>query len=194
MSGVVGLDLSLTSSGIAGIEPHTLGFSSVQSRITMLKTVKSTGKKGDGLAARQRRLYGAGNEIVDLVTLFNPDLVVIEAPSYGSKFGSPHDRSGLWWIVVNALGYAGFPVAEVSPQGRAKYGTGKGNAKKDVVEAFVRESYQEIAPRRIANNDEADAILLAAMGARYLGYPVELRGLPVAAADALGGVSWPTHE
>lgn len=182
---IVGIDLSLTSTGLCFI---------YGSAIDELSNLKSTGKKGDTLYQRSERLWVLGTNIMEEVTSFDPDLVVIEAPSFGSRFGSPHDRSGLWWAIVGGLRHDGFDVAEVAPTARAKYGTGKGNAKKDVVEAFVRERYQHLAPRRIANNDECDAILLAAMGARQLGEPIEIDeasepNAPMLAA--MDGVLWP---
>ena len=181
---VVGIDLSLTSTGLCAIEDGT---------ILELHNVKSKGRKGDNLAQRRDRLYVIANEIVDWVEGDGADLVVIESPSFGSKFGSPHDRSGLWWIVVNALRANECPVAEVAPQSRAKYGAGKGNAKKDVVFAHVLERYSDLSSQRIANDDIADAVILAAMGSRHLGFPVE-EDMPEANLDAMGGAKWPTSE
>ena len=179
---VAGLDLSLTSTGMCFAEQGT---------IVELRTVKSKGRRSDTLADRRERLFAIANEVVDAVNQFQPGLVVVEAPSYGSRFGSAHDRSGLWWLIVGAL-LQDFPVALVSPQGRAKYGTGAGNSKKDVVEAFVREVYQDLCPRRIANDDEADALLCAAMGSRQLGVPLEAVRPSDRSLEALEGVLWPS--
>jgi crossover junction endodeoxyribonuclease RuvC len=180
---VVGIDLSLTSTGLCANQLEV---------ITDLGNVKSTGKNTDTYDDRQKRLYRLMNEVVDWTEAKRPDLVVIEAPSYGSVGRGTFDRSGLWWMVVSALRAEGFPVAFVSPKARAKYGTGNGNSDKKAVHAFVLEKYADIAPRRIKNNDEADAVLLAAMGSRYLGHPVEPVHPGDAACAALTGVLWPT--
>lgn len=181
---VAGLDLSLTSTGVT----LTLG-----GKPGWTHTVKSAGKKTDDLAARQERLKSLEGRIVGLLKDECLDLAVIENPSYGSKFGSPHDRSGLWWGVVHGLTEYEIPVATVSPQGRAKYGTGKGNAKKPDVFAAAKATYIPLG-FDIPNNDVADSVILAAMGSRHLGKPVEgWRGgaLSLKKLEAMGGAAWP---
>lgn len=178
MSGVIGLDLSLTGTGVA-LAHKGIVFDT--------DCIKTTGKKGDNLAERLARLELIRVTIMERAWGIEPDLAVIEAPSYGSKFGSQHDRSGLWWLVVKSLGDAGVPVATVSPNGRAKYGTGKGNAPKDEVLAAVVRNYPNVA---VDNNNVADAVLLAAMGARHLGKPVEA-SLPKPNLAAMDGAAWP---
>lgn len=179
---VVGIDLSMTSTGLCAI--NTTG-------ISALHTVTSKGGRQDSLEKRRDRLWGIANEVTEWVEAFHPELVVIEAPSYGSRFGSAHDRSGLWWMVAGPLSHY-FPLAQVAPQARAKYGTGAGNSEKKVVYAFVKDAYEGITPRRIKNNDEADAILLAAMGARHMGYPVERGGIEDINLTSMVNVAWPT--
>lgn len=178
---VTGIDLSLTSTGMVRADDGVFaGFFNP----------KTKGKRGDTLEQRQKRLYDLANEIVAFAT--PSDLVVIESPSYGSVGAGTFDRSGAWWLVVSALIADDIPVAMVSPQGRAKYGSGKGNAKKDVVLAFVREYYTDWFGARIPNDDVADATLLCAMGCRHLGHPVEDWELPVNAIDAMTGATWTT--
>lgn len=181
---VMGLDLSLTSTGIAclgGLFPNEIDEAN-------LGRVRSTGKKDDDLAKRAVRLTAIFGELMTHVVDCAPHLVVIESPSYASRHGSPHDRSGLWWLVVQALAEMSIPVATVSPQGRAKYGTGRGNAKKPEVYAAVKADYPDVA---FTCDDEADALLLALMGMRHLGYAVD----PERTAkqlEAMDGAAWPT--
>ncbi|TCC19979.1 hypothetical protein [Kribbella sindirgiensis] len=184
---VAGLDLSLTSTGIAVIHSGTPEWT---------YTAKSSGKKDDNLQQRWVRLTGLLCEILNTIVDDEPlDLVVLESPSYGSTFGSPHDRSGLWWMVADALHGSDIPVATVSPQGRAKYGTGKGNAKKPEVYAAVKETYEPLE-FEIPNNDVADAVILAAMGSRHLGFPLaDIRPdhpLDQKKLEAMGGAAWPS--
>lgn len=181
---VVGIDPSLSSTGLARIYSHGL---------LEVSNVKTTGRDADPLETMSQRICAIANEIVDYVKSTPAvDMVVIENPSHGSRFGKPHERSGMWWLVVTALLNDGYKVARVAPQTRAKYGTGAGNSKKDVVLAHVRENYTDILGRRIANDDIADAILLASMGARHLGYPIERHELSEAVSASLTGVLWPT--
>lgn len=175
---VMGIDLSLTSTGIALASEGT---------IVGLTRIQTTGKRADTLVQRQNRLYGITMKIRDLVHTYSPDLVVIESPSYGSQHGSQHDRSGLWWLVVDRIISNGTLLATVTPNGRAKYATGKGNASKDAVLAAVVKRYPEV---EVTGNDVADAVVLAAMGSRYLGYAGDCP--PQANLDAMVGASWPT--
>ena len=83
-------------------------------------------------------------------------------------------------------------VATVAPSTRAKYITGDGRAKKDVVLAFAIEQYVRESGPRIVNDDVADATGLAAMGARHLGEPLEVRSISDDQLAAMDGAKWPT--
>jgi crossover junction endodeoxyribonuclease RuvC len=174
----MGIDLSLTSTGIAEFA-STDPWGDVDLYVDRIRT---SGKKDDNLVMRRARL---NTILVDIAGRVNEscddlDLVVLEAPSFASQHGSAHDRSGLWWLVVDMLCEYQLPVATVSPQGRAKYATGKGNADKQAVFGAVCNTYREFDAIREVNdlgwrqgNDMADAVALAAMGRRHLGKPVE---------------------
>lgn len=182
---IVGVDLSLTSTGIATINDGTV----------KTQTITSTGKADATLEARHVRLHNLRLEIA--LAIYTPpdykvDLVVIEGPSYNSKNGRAHDRSGLWWILVDWLmndGAEGWgtQVVEVPPGSRMKYATGKGVVAKDRVLAAVIRRYPNVP---VDGNDQADALILAAMGARRLGHPVE-SSLPQTHLAAMDGVHWP---
>ena len=181
----LGLDLSLTSTGIALVR---------DGRLAEVGNVKTKGKVGDSLAVRADRLRGVLSHIeLGFVRSLDLDIVVIESPSYGSSFGSAHDRSGLWWLVSDLCHRSDIPVATVSPPGRAKYITGSGKTKdKEVVLAHAIERYVVDGGPRIVNDDVADAVGLADMGARWLGEPVvpdEL--MPAVNLEAMGGAAWP---
>lgn len=176
-SKVMGIDLSLTSTGVA---------LAANAAIVGSSRIQTTGKRADTLVQRQERLDGITTKIMGLVQVYQPDLVVIESPSYGSQHGSQHDRSGLWWLVVDSIISNGTPLATVTPNGRAKYATGKGNAGKDAVLAAVVKQYAEV---EVTGNDVADAVVLAAMGSRHLGYAFD--GLSEAHLSAMDGASWP---
>jgi crossover junction endodeoxyribonuclease RuvC len=181
---VIGLDLSLTSAGIAVASGDgTL----------LVDTIKSSGKRGATWLERSLRLGIMRNGILDVVEMYDPDLIVVETPSYGSNLPGKHDVSGLWWLVVNKL-TAVYSMAFVVPKARAKYGTGNGNSPKDVVEAFVREVYTDLLPEheRFKNNDECDATLLAAMGMRHLGYRIEPHELHEDNLKAMENAAWPS--
>lgn len=179
---VVGLDLSLTNTGVAIIDDGAVE----------LQRVRSNGHKAATLAERGSRLdqitYAIEDHLGDLERGF-PDLVIIEGPSYGQhRQGGQHDRAGLWWQVVRlSADLASGHIVEVPPATRAKYATGKGNAAKDHVLASVVRRYPTVT---VDGNDTADALVLAAMGARWLGEPIEA-SLPQANLAAMDAVAWP---
>lgn len=175
---IVGLDLSLTSTGIALI------MTGDGREYREVRRIESTGRTGASLYQRHARLDLIAADVVASCNI--ADLVVIEGPSYGSQTGSQHDRSGLWWLVVDRLRNDSLRVVEVPPSCRMKYATGKGNARKDVVLAAVVRRYPRID---VTGNDEADALVLAAMGARWLGHPID--DLPQTHLAAMAKVHWP---
>jgi crossover junction endodeoxyribonuclease RuvC len=180
---IVGLDLSLTSTGVALIDTAT---GDVQ-----VDRVTSKGRKDATLEDRHARLHNLRLDIC--LKTAKADLVVIEGPSFGqARQGGQHDRAGLWWIVVDWLktpddaeGW-GKRVVEIAPASRSKYATGKGNAAKDAVLAAVVRRYPQV---EVSGNDEADALVLAAMGARHCGHPIDT--LPKTHLAALDAVAWP---
>lgn len=186
---IVGLDLSLTSTGIARIETGDGRERWTVQRIQSKAPATPRGPKGKPLppTLRQRadRLSDLMRRIVEAT--HPADLVVIETPAYSSKTGSTHDRSGLWWLVVDYLDIQGYTIVEVTATGRMKYATGKGMVSKDIVLAAVVRRYVDVD---VTGNDEADALVLAAMGARHLGHPIEA-SLPQTHLAAMDGVHWP---
>lgn len=185
---VVGLDLSLTSTGTARIEIEHDDAGHIVAQIGSVGTIASKGKRADTLVDRSRRLSVLATKIVE--SCIGADLVVIEGPAFSRSNPGMHDRSGLWWLVVDMLrtdSYVGavVDIVEVSPTSRAKYATGKGNAGKDGVLAAVVRRYAEFL---VMGNDEADAVVLAAMGARSLGLPID--EVPAVNRSAMDKVSW----
>jgi hypothetical protein len=87
-----------------------------------------------------------------------------------SKFGHPHDRSGLWWLVYDMLAAKSCTVVSVAPTSRAKYATGKGNAGKDAVLAEVIRKHLDLD---IRSNDVADAVILDDIARRLSGQPAD---------------------
>lgn len=175
---IVGLDLSLASTGVASTTLGTRDSGATVDRIVTRPTGRSVADRSLRLwrITEQIRLWTAGAQ-----------LVVIEGPALRLQSGSAHERAGLWWIVAHRLVSGDIPVAVVPPASRAKYATGRGNAGKDQVLAAVIKRYPTV---NVEGNDQADALVLAAMGARWLGYPIE-RSLPEVNLAAMNGARWP---
>lgn len=116
-------------------------------------------------------------------------LVVYEGPSYGTRQQAmQHERAGLWWHLLAELDAMGVPVA-VAPPAQVKMlalgkGSGKGTDKVDVVVAA-----RDRLGYRGTDDNEADALWLAALGYQRLGSPITR--LPASHLRALDGVAWP---
>jgi len=159
---VAGIDPSLTATGVAVLD--------TDGPVWAVGTVKSTPPKNADAAAQLTRIQLLVRS-VELRLLEHPlDLAVIEAPAFSKNNGMAHERAGLWWMLFQMLMEQGCRVLVVKPNVRAKYATGKGNAGKDEVMLAVSRRYADCL---ISNNNEADAVVLAAMGARHGGDPVE---------------------
>lgn len=173
---VLGIDLSLRSTGIAS----SLGWT---------RRITSAGHRDDTLDTRRARLRAITDEIDSLAK--DAHLAVIEGPSYASATSSAGtwDRGGAWWLVVDRLMRRAIPVAVVPPSVRCRYACGKGNASKDqVLTAVVR----RFPGFDVDGNDVADAVVLAALGADWLGSPIV--AMPQAHRDAVGSAQWPELE
>jgi len=173
----VGLDLSLTSTGLARLRRGGAGYT---------WTVTSTGRRGDTLTERATRIRVAAAAIT--TDIHDGDHVVLEAPSYGSTGSSSWDRAGLWWTVVTRLCARNIPIHLCPPSTRAKWATGSGRADKAAVAAAVTRLLPHI---EVSNSDEADALALAHLCAVHLGYQVPL--LARHNPDQLGKVRWSTN-
>lgn len=113
------------------------------------------------------------------------DLVVMEGPAFSRGTGKAHERAGLWWHVYSTFINLGVTVLVIEPNLRAKYATGTGKAGKDAVVIAVTRRYPEAEAK---TNNETDAVVLAAMGARHYGCPIEDR-MPKPQLDAMKTVA-----
>ena len=107
MTSVIGIDISLASTGLARIT-----YASGQ-WVTETSSRPSKGKRADSLAQRHERIRGIAADIHAWSS--GGVLAVVEGPSFGSKGGSPVDRYGLWWRVVGRLIDAEIPVVSCPP-------------------------------------------------------------------------------
>lgn len=151
----VGIDPSLTCSGVALIDTIT--------GTVTTRRVKTTAR-GTTLLARRDRLREA---IAGILAPLPSDVgvAVIEVPNHRQQFGAQNERAALYWWLVDQL-FARGPVVEVSPAGRAKLATGKGNADKKTVLTAIRAQFPDVT---VQDDNVADALALAAAGAHWLG-------------------------
>lgn len=171
---IIGIDPSLTATGIAIIDTHNPD--------TIHATTIKTTNNGKEISTRLGRFTDIIDRLLDHLSNEPADeLVIIEAPSYGSRGAGIWDRAGLWWRIVRVIHDRGTTVIEIPPAVRCKYATGRGNADKDVVMLSAARRYPHAD---ISNNNEADAVILAAIGARLTGHPIDD---PMPKANLTGG-------
>jgi Holliday junction resolvasome RuvABC endonuclease subunit len=160
---VIGLDLSLTATGVATPEGE-----------------ETWRPPGTGMA----RLDWVRASVAELLGYWAPGLVVVEGYSYGSRASHAHGLGELGGVVRLALADAAVTYVDIPPASLKKYATGKGNAGKgEVLTAAVR---------RLGygghDDNQADALWLRAMGMHHLGHP--LTELPAAHLTGLAKVDW----
>lgn len=168
---VVGLDLSLTSTGVATSSwTRTIKTKASMRGYPRLRYIRST--------------------ILDILIETRPHLIVVEGPSFGSVGRGQHERGGLWWMITEVVDDAGIPIAVAPPASIKKYATGYGGGPKSDKDMVIM-----AAARRFGwfagGNDEADALWACAMGHAWLAEP--LVELPSINKTALSGVDWPTR-
>lgn len=182
---VVGLDLSLTSSGMSD------GF---QSR------VRQTSPEDGPTEARFESILDEARRFVDrnpASPLLQPraDLVVIESGAFsrGAQAASAEQLAGLRFLVRHWLWSIAVPFAMVTPTGLKAYVTGHGVATKQQMAAAVHERYGiDLSGLKVSEGryDVADAFGLAAMGYHRLGHALRREG-PPPPLKSLQAVRWP---
>lgn len=162
MPRIIAIDLSMTSTGLCradiGPDGHDIALATVTSKA-------GTDKSYRAVSARLAAITGDCAGAMD-----GADLVVLEGPAFSSQGQGVHSRYWLWGKVYDAAAAAGIPVLVPTPNQRCKYITGKGNAAKDAVLAATIRRWPDV---EVGGNDQADALVLAAIGARHLGHPID---------------------
>jgi Holliday junction resolvasome RuvABC endonuclease subunit len=139
---VVGLDLSLTSTGICidGV---------AESLSSQLKGVE--------------RLADLAEQVCQRVSSTPHAVVCVEGYSFGSRNSQAHAIGELGGVVRYRLWQLGTPVVDIPPTCRAKFATGRGNAGKDEVVSAISARTGIVWAGKGAN-DRCDAWILEEMG------------------------------
>jgi len=188
---IVGLDLSLTSTGIAVLTPCANGVRPIR-----LRSVGEDGRRDDDYQRRSRRVRAQASAVLrtvmDATDGGHIALVVLEGPIYAGKLlPSYFDRAGLFHGVYGAFDARDVPIAVIPNNTGHQFVTGRArpadSKKSDIVEEAAK--WWPNGPR-VHNSDEADALGLAVMGAMHLGHkpPFWPRARHY---NAIASASWP---
>lgn len=196
---VVGLDLSLTSTGVA-----VLSAQGAELYPLLLRCVGEDGKRTDTYQQRSRRVRAQCRAIDLCIGTAVPEylrpgaaghhvaLAVVEGPIYAGKLlPSYFDRAGLFHGVFGSLDARGVPIAVIPSTTGHQFVTGRGHPVDDRKSDIIAEvaKWWPQGPR-IHNGDQADALGLALMGAMQLGHKPPFR--PRARHyNALATATWP---
>jgi Holliday junction resolvasome RuvABC endonuclease subunit len=175
----MGVDPSLTGTGLAAWGPAD-GWAT--------RTIVTKGTNVDTEDRTHLRLRNITGKVLQFAYTVGAEVVVIESPTFSSNTGHARDRAGLFWLMYDALVAAEYRVAVVKANTRIRYALGKGAGSKDAVLARTIRMYPEA---EIRNNNEADAVLLAAMGARWADRPCDSDAAH--RLDAVRRVAWPAR-
>ena len=152
----IGLDLSLTSTGVA------IG------RATWAIATK-------GLRDEERLIY-IRDLILEAISDLEPEpdtqfVVFVEGYSFASRNSHAHALGELGGVIRVALYEAAIPFVEVPPTCRAKFATGRGNAgKSEVVSAISAKT--GMIWEGPGNEDRCDAWILQEIGRTILGQSI----------------------
>jgi crossover junction endodeoxyribonuclease RuvC len=141
---IVGIDASLTSTGVAVIKGDTSSTIAIQSNQTGVK-----------------RLIEIRDHVRDIVG--DADFVVIEGYAY-ARVNQAHKMGELGGVLRVMFREEGIKYIEVAPSAVKKFATGKGNANKEAVAVGIYKRWG----KELWTNDEADAFVLAKIGQAYL--------------------------
>lgn len=166
MPTVVGLDLSLTSTGLAiGDETFTLQ--------PTMKGMVRLGWIREMLLAR-------------LCDVDDP-VVCVEGYSFGSRNSQAHSAGELGGVIRLALWDAQVPFVDIPPTCRAKFATGRGNASKSEVVSAISARTGIVWSGKGAD-DRCDAWILQECGLSHFG--VARFDWPALHLTALDKVDW----
>lgn len=159
---VVGLDLSLTSTGVATAHDST-----------RIRPPAAFAPAELGPLSTIHRIRHIAAKVGKAVA--DADLVILES-LFPSTMPGTMERVGLFWRVLDTVlvqaPYAG--VATIHPVTLKVYATGSGRADKPAMVAAARHHFGG----RIGGDDEADAAFCAAIGHAAIGRPILILASP----------------
>ncbi|MFF7681507.1 hypothetical protein ACFZA2_02010 [Microbacterium sp. NPDC007973] len=198
MTVVIGLDTSLTTTGVARVDLGVGGAGQVEAVRWGTAQAKAPAPSRSTPASERRRLRVMTRAVLAHVPE-RVDLVVLEGPAPGAKFsGKADERSGLRWMLIDQLvprTPTGEEVVLIDPQTRAVLAWGKGMPRRKKGQSSDQAKAPVLAAVRarvtgadVADHNIADAVALAEAGAHFLGMAVEYSAAQV---SAHAKVAWP---
>jgi len=195
MTAIMGLDLSLSATGLA------TWYSADHDRTPRVATIRTPADWPD--EGRWEKIAGT---VWRTIAENGPDpfrtLIVVEgrinirgraelvggkARITGARGDTTLDLAELRGVIRYGLWRRGVPVAVVHPATLKRFATGNGAANKETMVLAAERRLGAVCP--ISNNNEADALWLLSMALHHHGRP--LCPMPAKNVEALASVTWP---
>ncbi len=151
----LGIDLSLTGTGLSVVEGDRLLFS---------ECYKPKNKSGP------TRLIEIRHKVSETIDKYQPELICIEGYSFGSRGRAVFQTGELGGLIRVLLHKTGIKWLEITPSQVKKFAAGVGNCGKDII---MQQVYKRWG-MEFKTSDEADAFILAKIGTILLGYKEKL--------------------
>jgi crossover junction endodeoxyribonuclease RuvC len=152
---VLGIDLSLTGTGLSVVEGDRLLFS---------ECYKPKNKSGP------TRLIEIRHKVSETIDKYQPELICIEGYSFGSRGRALFQIGELGGLIRVLLHKTGIKWLEITPSQVKKFAAGVGNCGKDII---MQQVYKRWG-MEFKTSDEADAFILAKIGTILLGHKEKL--------------------
>lgn len=172
---VLGLDTSLTNTGMTRVDLHPDGPVVPGTVVPHVMYTVAVGSKS-GVIKTRHALARRVNALVEQIdeAMVATDLVAIETLAYGGtvKGTNAYALPWIWGRVIELVERRRIPLLVVGTSQIKKYATGNGGTatKKDHVLAAAMKRHPDAG---ITGFDTADSSMAAAIGCRYLGFPID---------------------
>lgn len=173
MPRVLGIDSSLTATGLCRVDIRENDDGPVMKyRVDEIAVCTVSAPKPSPKDKSKRAMARRVNVLLDGIeaALEGVDLVALEELAYGAKGESAWVLPWIWGEIIRLCERHNIALVIVNVSTVKKYATGKGNADKDTVLLATTRRYTDVV---LTNNNEADAMVIAAIGCRYLGHPID---------------------
>lgn len=167
MPRILGIDSSLTATGLARIDigpGYTDRWEAVIATGTAAAPRPTKDKSKLAMVRRVNALMAQIESAFEGV-----DAVGIEGLAYGARGEASWVLPWVWGRCLELCEKHGVPLTVVATSARAKFAVGKGNAPKDAVLLAASRLWPEV---ELADNNEADALIVGAAVAQQIGKPI----------------------
>lgn len=168
---ILGVDSSLTGTGLARIHVTTKPIDAIASTVAdeiLVHTVRVAKPKTKTRREYSRRISQAVVSIDGAMD--GVDMIMMEELAYGAKGDTAFVLPWIWGRIIDCAEARDIPIGFANTSQVKKYGAGSGTASKDQVMAAMIRRFPDV---NITNDNESDALCLALIACRAMGYPID---------------------